>query len=179
MPICSEEINPFTDAKGKQYALTAWEGVAALTGLNSTSVGPVNYKYQSPDIFHHATLKKIAEDKLIWYFDSNEWEITAPNLKNLETLHIGIRDNPASRLQGGTVVYKNIKVVSLSEAEKTPDEEEPTVPETPNNGQSTEPETPNNGQSTVPETPNNGQSTEQETPNNENPSPNNNEQSNP
>lgn len=114
MPICSEEINPFTDAKGKQYALTAWEGVAALTGLNSTSVGPVNYKYQSPDIFHHATLKKIAEDKLIWYFDSNEWEITAPNLKNLQTLHIGIRDNPASRNYGGTVVYKNIKVVSLN-----------------------------------------------------------------
>jgi len=115
MPICSEEINPFTDAKGKQYALTAWEGVAALTGLNSTSVGPVNYKYQSPDIFHHATLKKIAEDKLIWYFDSNEWEITAPNLKNLQTLHIGMRDNPADRTTGGPVVYKNIRVVSLDE----------------------------------------------------------------
>jgi len=116
MPICSEEINPFTDAKNKNYSMTAWEGVALIGGLGSEIIsGPVNYKYQSPDIFHHATLKKIAEDKLIWYFDSNEWELNVPNLKNLETLHIGIRDNPANRLQGGTVVYKNIKVVSLDE----------------------------------------------------------------
>lgn len=117
MPICSEEINPFTDAKGKEYALSAWEGQALVTGLNLTAVGPINYKYSGREYYHHLVIKKVNDTKLEYYFDDNVWYITAPNLANLETLHIGVRDNPADRRSGFNILYKNIKVWSLNEEE--------------------------------------------------------------
>lgn len=118
MPICSEEIKPFTDEKNKTYSLTAWEGYALIYGLESTAVGPTNYKYLNREEYHHAVLKKVAEDKLEYSFDGREWVITAPNLKNLTTLHIGARDNPASRSVGENIYYKNIKVTSLTSSKQ-------------------------------------------------------------
>lgn len=129
MPICSTEIKPFTDEKGKNYALTAWEGMACLTGLNVKVEGPINYKYTSRMSYHHGTLKKVAEDKLEYYFDDNVWYLTTDKLQNLSKLHIGGRDNPFDRDGGQNILYKNIKVVelikvnSLNEGNQNPSQE--------------------------------------------------------
>lgn len=116
MPICSEEINPFTDEKNNKYSLSAWEAYACVKGLGSTIIGPNNYKYLLPGEYHHTIIRKIAEDTIIYIFDNKEWKLIVPELKNLTLLHIGARDNPAnvtSRNIGEQVYYKNIKVTEL------------------------------------------------------------------
>lgn len=123
MPICSEEIKPFTDEKNKSYSLTAWEGVACLNGLEAKVEGPANYVYLGRMSYHTAILKKVAENKLEYYFDDKVWYLTTDKLKDLDTLHIGSRDNPSAREFGQNVLYKNIKVVSLiKKSEKTEDD---------------------------------------------------------
>ena len=114
MPICSEEINPYTDEKLEDYAIVAWEGWARGYGLDAYITGPNNYKYISPEEYHHLTIKKIADDTLKYIFDGQEWTLTTDKLQNLETLHVGIRDNPYDRSWGDSVLYKNIKVVELT-----------------------------------------------------------------
>ena len=114
MPVCSEEIKPFTDSKRKDYCLSNWEGQAMLGGLDTYIVeGPAQYKYSNITEYHHGTLRKIGDTKFEYYFDNNKWVFIAPNIKNLTTLHYGTRDNPNWRNAGYTILTKNIKVVKL------------------------------------------------------------------
>ena len=115
MPICSEEINPFTDAKATNYAMTTWEGVGYLGGLNASVVNEDSYsKNTATNVWHHMTIKKLSDTQIEIILDETYHSIrNVPNLANLTTLHIGTRDNPSSRNSGGIVQYKNIKVKQL------------------------------------------------------------------
>ena len=135
MPICSEEINPFTDAKGREYSLFCWEGWACVEGMGISVHGVPNYKYQGRQYYHKGILKKVAENKLEYYFDENMWEITANKLPNLSTLHIGIRHNPNSGGGGTYVYYKNIKVTELI-SNSSPKNTQSPAPEVENNTES-------------------------------------------
>lgn len=161
MPICSEEINPFTDAKNTQYSLSAWEGLACVKGLGSTIEGPINYKYTGRVNYHHTVMKKIAEDKIEYIFDDNTWILTVPNLKNLTTLHIGARDNPVERRTGQNILYKNIEVVELIPAKTTSTSTPQTPPEEDTSNTST-PQTPQE-QNTPEEPSGNNSNNEEET----------------
>ena len=182
MPICSAEINPYTDEKSADYALWAWEGMAAIKGLSSEIIGPINYRYSGRDFYHHAVLKKVAENKLEYYFDNQVWYLTTSKLASLSTLHIGIRDNPVYRESGDSILYKNIKVISLEEdssnnqnPEQTPDSGNNQNPEqTPDSGNNQNPEqTPDSGNNQNPEqTPDSGNN---QTPE-QTPDPNSNEE---
>ena len=115
MPICSEEINPFTDAKTTRYAMTTWEGITYMGGLGSSVVSedPMS-KITSTNIWHHVTIKKLSATQVEIIINNTYHSIrNVPNLANLTTLHIGTRDNPASRNTGGIIQYKNINIKSL------------------------------------------------------------------
>ena len=138
MPICSEEINPFTDAKGKEYAMFAWEGWACLEGMGLTAKGVSNYKYSGRQYYHKGVLKKISDNKLEYYFDDNMWELTTEKLASIDTLHIGIRHNPNDSAGGTYLYYKNIKVTELI---PNSSEENETLTPTPENVSTEEEET--------------------------------------
>lgn len=116
MPICSEEINPFGH-DGAKFSLTTWEGEAFPRGLGASIIGPVQYKYENRNLFHHVIITKTSETEIQYEFDGNIWYYTIPNFSDISTLHIGARDNAASeysRQLGENILYKNIKVISLN-----------------------------------------------------------------
>lgn len=115
MPICSEEINPYTDAKNQSYSMTTWEGLTYMSGLASTIVSEDSMtKITSLNIWHHVTIKKLSSTQVEIIINNTYHSIrNVPNLANLTTLHIGTRDNPSSRNSGGIIQYKNIKIKSL------------------------------------------------------------------
>ena len=116
MPFCTEDINPFTDANGEKYCMYSWETSARLSGLDAICLeGPANYKYLNAKEYHHGTVKKVAEDKIEYYFDNQKWVYAVPKLANLETLHFGIRDNPVDRNTGITISCQNVEVYKLCE----------------------------------------------------------------
>ena len=98
MPFCSEEINPYSDNKRKDYCMESWEKSATINGMDAICIEwPANYKYFNQDEYHHTTVKKIAKNKIEYYFDDKKWVFSVPKLENLETLHFGYRDNPYNR----------------------------------------------------------------------------------
>lgn len=123
MPFCSEEINPYTNEKRKNYCMESWEKWAAIEGMDAICTeGPENYKYSQQNEYQHVTVKKTASDKIEYYFDNNKWVYSVPKLQNLETLHFGYRDNPSDRTRGVTISTKNLLVRKL--CPKTNSEEE-------------------------------------------------------
>jgi hypothetical protein len=112
MPVCSSEINPFTDAKRADYAFATWEGSFPFYGLGAEyTVSPDDFTMPDQTEWNHIDIIKLTSTKLRVVFNSEYvWECTVPNLANLSTLHIGSRDNPSSRNAGDNVIYKNIEV---------------------------------------------------------------------
>ena len=115
MPVCSADINPFTDAERDNYAITTWEGFTYPNGLGKSS-------WDSEDIFtkindgnwHHMKITKLTSTKLKIVLDNASTAIgDFPNLANLSTLHIGSRDNPTSRNTGALILLKNIIVTTI------------------------------------------------------------------
>ena len=115
MPICSAEINPFTDAKVANYAMTTWEGFGYMGGLGASIVNEDSYsKNTATNVWHHITIKKISSTQVEIILDETYHSIrNVPKLANLTTLHIGSRDNPASRHSGGIIQLKNIIVEKI------------------------------------------------------------------
>ena len=113
MPLCSSEINPFTDAKGANYAMTSWEGSLNFNGLGRSDwiSSPSSTPSVTQTDWNHYDITKLSSTRLqIVLNDTYTWIGEFPNLENLETLYIGSRDNPAGRTSGGYVEYKNIIV---------------------------------------------------------------------
>lgn len=115
MPVCSEEINPYTDAKSKNYAMINWEGLTYFEGLDYTIISETTMtKITSTNIWHHVTIQKLNDtDCKIIINNTYESIRKYNNLPNLSKLHFGTRDNPASRKNGGIVQFKNIKVILI------------------------------------------------------------------
>lgn len=115
MPICSSEINPYTDDKKDSYAIATWEGFTYPTGLGFTSwVSVDNHTKVKNTDWHHMTIIKKSETKLIIVLDNTYIAVGGfPNLANLTQLHIGSRDNPASRNIGDNILFKNITVSKI------------------------------------------------------------------
>lgn len=117
MPICSEEINPYTDAKRNEYGLTTWEGNTGLAGLDCILIeGAQSSMGVNLSEYNHMIMRKIEDTKIEFYLGENKWIYSVPKLPTLETLHIGVRDNPADRHSGGKIIYKNIKVSCIRKA---------------------------------------------------------------
>ena len=116
MPLCSEEINPYTDAKVNSYALCKWESFTYPTqGLNCSVVSQDPHTPdKTANKWHHVTIIKLTDTQIKVILD-NEYEaiLNVPNLQNIQTLHIGSRDNPASRNSGGIMSFKNIRVKAI------------------------------------------------------------------
>ena len=54
MPFCSEEINPYTNEKRKNYCMESWEKWAAIEGMDAICTeGPENYKYSQQNEYQH------------------------------------------------------------------------------------------------------------------------------
>jgi hypothetical protein len=66
--------------------------------------------------YNHMIMRKIEDTKIEFYLGENKWIYSVPKLPTLETLHIGVRDNPADRHSGGKIIYKNIKVNCIRKA---------------------------------------------------------------
>lgn len=115
LPICSEETNPFTDPKRANYYMDIWEGFTYPHGLNSSVVSQDPYTKDSTwNRWHHMTVIKLSATQIKVILDEKyESVMNVPNLQNISTLHIGVRDNPADRNHGGIVSLKNIKVKAL------------------------------------------------------------------
>ena len=115
LPICSEETNPFTDPKRANYYMDIWEGFTYPSGLNSSVVSQDPYTKDSTwNRWHHMTVIKLSATQIKVILDEKyESVMNVPNLQNISTLHIGVRDNPADRNHGGIVSLKNIKVKAL------------------------------------------------------------------
>lgn len=115
MPVCSEEINPFTDSGTEEYALSTWEGFTYPNRLSSTVVSADPYtKDTRANVWHHMTIEKLSNTQVKIILDEQYVSIiNVPKLQNLSTLHIGARDNPANRNSGGIVLLKNIRVKAL------------------------------------------------------------------
>lgn len=112
MPVCSEEINPYTDAKSKNYAMTSWEGLAYFGGLDQTVISETTMsKITSLNTWHHVTIQKL-NDLYCKIIINNTYESIRRynNLQNLSELHLGTRDNAYGRNEGGIIQFKNIKV---------------------------------------------------------------------
>ena len=95
--------------------MTTWEGITYMGGLGSSVVSedPMS-KITSTNIWHHVTIKKLSATQVEIIINNTYHSIrNVPNLANLTTLHIGTRDNPASRNTGGIIQYKNINIKSL------------------------------------------------------------------
>lgn len=112
MPVCSAEINPFTDAKASSYAMTTWEGISYMKGMGFSSWDNADSMSKITDgNWHHITITKLSATKVKIVIDNTYTAIgNYSNLPNHSTLHIGSRDNPADRNNGGIVKYKNIIV---------------------------------------------------------------------
>lgn len=111
MPICSAEINPFTDAKKSSYAYTTWEGINYGNGFNSSVVSQEGSPNITDRNWHHYHIEKLSSTQLKIVIDSTYTAIVnVPNMVNHSILHIGSRDNPSSRNSGGIVELKNILV---------------------------------------------------------------------
>ena len=114
MPICSADINPFTDAKTSNYAIDTWEGGFSFSGLGRN--GWISSPGTSPsgDIqsdWTHLEITKLSDTRLqIVINDTYTWVGEFPNLANLTTLYVGSRDNPSDRNKGGYILFKNIIV---------------------------------------------------------------------
>lgn len=116
MPICDADINPFTDAKVADYAFTTWEGITYGGGFGSSVVSQDTLsKITDTSNWHHYRMEKLSATKIRITIDNTyKAVLNVPNLANIQTLHIGTRDNPSSRNTGGLVQLKNIKVKSIS-----------------------------------------------------------------
>jgi len=112
MPICMEEINPFTDAKATSYALTSWEGISYFGGFGLSSWdSSISMSKITDHNTHHICITKLSSTKLKIEIDNTYVAIgNYNNLPNATVLHIGTRDNPSSRNYGGIINYSNIKV---------------------------------------------------------------------
>ena len=112
MPICSAEINPFTDAKVTNYAIDTWEGGYSFSGLGRN--GWISSPETTPSTsiqnnWTHMEITKLSDTRLkIVINDTYEWIGEFPNLVNLDTLYIGSRDNPSNRDTGAYIQFKNI-----------------------------------------------------------------------
>lgn len=116
MPICDANINPFTDAKVANYAFTTWEGITYGGGFGSSVVSQDTLsKITDTSNWHHYRMEKLSATKIRVTIDNTyKAVLNVPNLANIQTLHIGTRDNPSSRNTGGLIQFKNIKVKSIS-----------------------------------------------------------------
>lgn len=116
MPICDANINPFTDAGVTNYAFTTWEGITYGGGFGSSVVSQDTLsKITDTTNWHHYRMEKLSSTKIRVTIDNTYKAIlNVPNLANIQTLHIGTRDNPSSRNTGGLLQFKNIKVKSIS-----------------------------------------------------------------
>ncbi len=116
MPVCSSEINPFTDAKVASYAMTSWEGISFFggMGLSSWDNYPSNFsKITSTNTTYHITIKKLSSTKVEIHIGDYVAIGNYNNLPNHSTLYIGTRDNPSSRNYGGVPQLSNIVVKPL------------------------------------------------------------------
>ena len=117
MPICSAEIKPYTDGKNGYYAISSWEGSFPPTGLGFTEwiSQPSEFTNPPQDDWNDVVITKLSSTRLKIVLNGEyTWIGDFPNLANLTELHIGIRDNPASRNTGGYVVYKDVYVTYLN-----------------------------------------------------------------
>lgn len=114
MPVCSAEINPFTDANNNNYSLTCWEGINFFGGMGFTSWDSKDELTKITDSdWHHIVITKLSSTKLKIQIDDYTAVGNFSNLPNHSVLHIGTRDNPSSRNVGGVVNLKNINVYKL------------------------------------------------------------------
>lgn len=114
MPICDANINPFTDAVVANYAFTTWEGITYGSGFGSSVVIEETLTKITDTNWHHYRIEKLSSTKIRVTIDNTYTAVlNVPNLSNIQTLHIGTRDNPSSRNTGGLVQLKNIKVKSI------------------------------------------------------------------
>lgn len=116
MPLCSAEINPYTDAKNVNYSYVTWEGLTYGYGLGYSVVSQDPLTKITNTNWHHYTITKLSSTQIKIVIDSTYTAImNVPNIANISTLHIGSRDNPSSRNSGGIVEYKNIIVKPITE----------------------------------------------------------------
>ncbi len=115
MPVCSAEINPFTDTKATNYAMTSWEGLTYFGGLGASVVSEDSMsKIKSTNTWHHVSIEKLNDTQCKIIINNTYTSIrNYANLPNLQTLHFGTRDNPSSRNSGGIIQFKNIIVTSI------------------------------------------------------------------
>ena len=114
MPICSADINPFTDAKTANYAIDTWEGGFSFSGLGRTgwiSSPTTNPSKEIQSDWTHLEIIKLSDTRLqIVINNTYEWVGEFPNLANLTTLYMGTRENPANRNSGSIIQFKNISI---------------------------------------------------------------------
>ena len=115
MPVCNDAINPFTDAKASANAMTTWEGISYMGGMGFSSWDSADSMSKITNTtWHHITLTKLSPTKVKIVIDNTYTAIgNYDNLPNHSVLHIGSRDNPSARNNGGIVKYKNIIVKPL------------------------------------------------------------------
>lgn len=114
MPICSADINPFTDEKNNDYAITTWEGNFGFNGLGRDgwiSSPTTNPTKEIQSDWTHLEIIKLSDTRLqIVINNTYEWVGEFPNLANLTTLYMGTRENPANRNVGSIIQFKNISI---------------------------------------------------------------------
>ncbi|WP_458454198.1 hypothetical protein [Methanobrevibacter sp.] len=115
IPVCAAETNPYTDAKAAPYAIFMWEGISYPGGMGLSSWICADSMLKITDSnWHHIKLTKLTSTNVKIEIDNTYVAVGAfDNLPNHSTLHLGSRDNPASRNYGGIVEYKNIVVKSI------------------------------------------------------------------
>lgn len=115
MPVCSAEVNPYTDAKRANYAImTCWEGLHYFYAIEYTIVSETSLSKIRDSNWHHVTIEKLTDTQFRIIIDEVNISIRDfPAIATLTYLHIGSRDNPSSRNYGGIIQYKNIKVKKL------------------------------------------------------------------
>ena len=118
MPICMSEINPYTDAKRNNYALTTWEGFTYPSGFGTSpsyTNGGSFTKLKAANTWYKMKITKTSNTTLQITLNDTYTDILTNlnNLPNATTLHIGTRDNPASRNSGDIIRFRNIVVKSI------------------------------------------------------------------